>query len=552
MINSSRSSCLKYLSLILCMWCTSQLAHAAYVPPIGIPAPPFGIDQTVQSTYGQSSYYTYYIDNRHPSSTDSGNPRGTPTTPRKTIPATLVAGDVVQIHGGPYTPPGDRFFFRGQGTVDQPIFITGANSATKPIFTKKVHITSAKYLIFENIEVRAPEEGISMRPLVSADKISYVSIRNSVIAGSRNFKSYNSFAAHSSFGSSPITYIVFYNNENYDAGVHDSPQEDDTASFSIQHNVQHAWVVDNTGYRSGGDGIILAHGANFSTHHIYIGRNIFYEHRENGIDLKMANDVIVSENIIYNHRPTNSSSGEAIVIHYDPTRIWILNNLIYNCENGIVNTGSSDSYIMGNIINNIHHTPGSQYNAGSSYSFGAAIHSRNSQDIHIVNNTIYNYDAGIQVPNTGPVHIYNNILANRTEEDSYDVYYLSNSNLRAQFDNNIFHPIIGEARIGWGSSLARSLAGILMNFYPMGSNSYAHNTPGFANPTINNFNLPAKSQAVNKGRSHDIFAYFNQLYGLDIAKDINGNNRISGTSIDIGATEVQAIAAPSNLQGTLQ
>ena len=84
-----------FVSLFVCV-----TAAQAYTPPIGIPEPSFGIDEDV-SMYDSATYdfgaggvsypdagngpYTHYIDNTHPSATNTSNPYGTPSTPRLDI-----------------------------------------------------------------------------------------------------------------------------------------------------------------------------------------------------------------------------------------------------------------------------------------------------------------------------------------------------------------------------------------------------------------------------------------------------------------------------------
>ena len=67
-----------------------------WAPPVGVPNPPFGITQV-------AGPYTHYVDNTHSASTDTSNPNGSPAKPRKTIPSSLSAGAVVEVHGGPYS-----------------------------------------------------------------------------------------------------------------------------------------------------------------------------------------------------------------------------------------------------------------------------------------------------------------------------------------------------------------------------------------------------------------------------------------------------------------
>ncbi|MEO7724749.1 MAG: hypothetical protein ABIU29_08700, partial [Chthoniobacterales bacterium] len=86
------------LSLAALVGATSALA---YSPPIGIPAPSFGIDQVV-TMYSAQTYdfgsgpvpypdagngpYTHYVDKTAPGATDTSNTFGTPSKPRLTIP----------------------------------------------------------------------------------------------------------------------------------------------------------------------------------------------------------------------------------------------------------------------------------------------------------------------------------------------------------------------------------------------------------------------------------------------------------------------------------
>ena len=113
----------------------------AYDPPIGIPAPQFGIDESHRmyedATYDFSSGarpypdaghgpYTHYVDNTHPNATNEDNPYGSPDKPRRDIfdrwSRTLQAGSVVEIHGGPYNYTGWRKIV-SEGTISRPVFV---------------------------------------------------------------------------------------------------------------------------------------------------------------------------------------------------------------------------------------------------------------------------------------------------------------------------------------------------------------------------------------------------------------------------------------------
>ena len=137
----------------------------SWQPPIGIPRPEFGIEETYRMydepsnrnpalTYTQNSeggYYTHYVDNTDPDATDTDNPYGTASIPRLTIPLNLPAGSVVEVHGGPYTyASGVVLGITGIGTVAQPIFVRGADIDNRPIFNSGVQV-DGEYIILENI-----------------------------------------------------------------------------------------------------------------------------------------------------------------------------------------------------------------------------------------------------------------------------------------------------------------------------------------------------------------------------------------------------------------
>jgi hypothetical protein len=143
------------------------------------------------------------------------------------------------------------------------------------------------------------------------------------------------------FTGSDASNIVFYSNTASGQGQWDSVSEDDTCSFYTKSNVHYVWVVDNTAWQSGGDGVAGGHNANRTSDHYYIGRNTLYQHRENCVDIKEINNLIVSGNVCHTLRSTNSSAGEGIVVHYgqDSTGsndAWVMFNTVYDVVNGIV------------------------------------------------------------------------------------------------------------------------------------------------------------------------------------------------------------------------
>src|SRR4030095_10124475 len=76
-----------FLMFIIATAFVSVTAQAAWQPPIGIPAPPFGINEVAPPTPNPWTTPTpgfYYVNNQ--TGNDTNNPYGTPANPRKTIP----------------------------------------------------------------------------------------------------------------------------------------------------------------------------------------------------------------------------------------------------------------------------------------------------------------------------------------------------------------------------------------------------------------------------------------------------------------------------------
>ncbi|MEP0843651.1 MAG: hypothetical protein HRF43_13185, partial [Phycisphaerae bacterium] len=113
----------------------SGLNLQAWVPPIGVPMPTFGIREQAPaspSPWTGTVAGFYYVDNTHSASTDASNPNGYPAKPRKTIPTDLPAGSVVEVRGGPYTYTiGGVIPLGGNGTAAQPVFIKGVSAPAR-------------------------------------------------------------------------------------------------------------------------------------------------------------------------------------------------------------------------------------------------------------------------------------------------------------------------------------------------------------------------------------------------------------------------------------
>ena len=151
----------------------------------------------------------------------------------------------------------------------------------------------------------------------------------------------------SSLGGSNIVLIgseIHHNQGNDRHGVH------------VPSGASNIWVLRNYIHHNGGDGFQACHECSSNPPiNVYIGQNVFHSDRENGIDFKYIENVVVSENILHSYvvAPegvhwcfddgsgcgvyTSGSDGSAIVIGSDggPTNVLVTGNEIYSSVNAV-------------------------------------------------------------------------------------------------------------------------------------------------------------------------------------------------------------------------
>ncbi len=287
----------------------APMPAASPVPPIGIPAPPFGIAES-HTMYAAATFdfgrggepypdagngpYTHYVDNTAPGATDDANPFGTADRPRATIPTRLSPGSVVEIHGGPYIAA--ETILLAQGTAQMPVFIRGINY---PRFSGKMTFYSqdgeeSRYTIIE---------GLSVCRFWVIAPTSYLAYRLNDVQGDREnggigIDSYNSaYANH---------HLVFYRNAIHDNGDWQADHDQDVHGICLARYTSEVWVLGNKMYRNSGDGLQINAGSmalQSYTHHIYAGRNESHHNKQAGLWCKQAVDVIFSQNTCHDLRP---------------------------------------------------------------------------------------------------------------------------------------------------------------------------------------------------------------------------------------------------------
>jgi len=497
-------------------------------PPLGIPNPPFGIGEV-------RGIFTHYVDNTNPLATDTGNPNGSPTTPRQTVPPSLPAGSVVEVHGGPYVLAGSRTW-TGSGTAASPVFIVGVGN---PVFqgTLSSIIFAGSYFIVEGFVF----DSVKLR---LNSPLSHFAVRNSEV---RNY----SPTSNSEAISINSTYTVIYKNHIHHNGDSERPTELDVHGIKPSTNASKVWIVENHIHHNGGDSIQVGDATSIEpwAEFIYIGSNEMHRDRENAVDIKQARDIIVSQNLAYDYVIRDSSGGEAIVAHNSAVRIWILFNHVHSSRIGITSTGANGFYVVGNVIHDIYHAASeTAYNPGSYFGSHAILTYATTESYHI-GNTIWNVDAGISYANgASKSEFINNIVGNLTQAS----HHIANA---AGYDTGVLsHSLLGgPIRIQW-RTLYTSLAGF-QTAYPGNGIGVINADPQFVDVAALNYEPQAGSPVIDNGMPHSVYSTFFSLYGVDITKDIVGRPRPLGTSFDIGAYELgsggsptaTAPPAPSNL-----
>jgi hypothetical protein len=472
--------------IILLMFSLQSIYSQSYVPPIGIPAPEFGINETVENVYGSEDYYTHYIDNSDTNATDTDNSNGSPEMPRLTIPTNVPAGSVVEIHGGPYNNLNTTWSMNG--TLEEPVFLRGVSDSLRPRIKKSELWFNGQYFIVENLDFY-DKSRIKFRTTAK-----YGTLRNSEV---------HNPIGQTGAGNPTISltgeHIVAYNNE-----VHDNIREEniDCHGFQASNEGLKIWILENNIYNNGGDGIQACHACNPGPRYLYIGGNDIHGDKENGIDLKYARDVIISQNKLhdYNH---SAATGivSPIVIGSDgaPTRVWVLFNEIYDAKRGIRIEEIENLWIIGNLIYDITET--------------GIIPEKQGTETYVIHNTLFNMNRGISNPwrvDFG-FFIYNNIF--------------SNINTRSI---NLGSAILEKSEIN---------TNLFWNARSDGENQI-NQDPLFTDAENFDFGLQESSPAIDAGMVvggilHDYY----RLYGVDISVDFLRELRPQGNNLDIGAFE---------------
>lgn len=435
------------LALAVALGPVLPAAADTWTAPIGIPVPQFGIKDTHLMYSGNAGYldagngpYTIYVDNSHPDCTDSGP--GTEAKPRCEIPDSIPEpGTVVEVHGGPYDYETVKTVIDANGSQDRPVFLRGVDDgAGFPVIDNAdTFAVQGQYFIVENLlftrtSVRTGSPGA---PPYGRH---HISLRNLEIS------------KHDSKNASGLggEHIVFYRNH-----VHHN-FGDDRHGTTVGMGSDHVWIVDNYFHHNGGDAVQFCHRCRKDPpRNVFVGRNLMHSDRENAVDLKFGENIVISENTMYGYkiaRPdtewcfddnsycgkfSSGSDGSAIVIGSDgaPKNPWILYNNIFDSAQGIRVEEVASAWIIGNTIHNI--------------SMRAIPLQKNGDPLYIIGNAIFNAKNGIDQywRKNFSLQIYGNIFSNVNDLTlNIDGSVTANSKIA----NNVFWRDDGKIRIHWG------------------------------------------------------------------------------------------------------
>ncbi len=453
----------------------SPESQGVYTPPYAIKAPDFGILQS-HTTYQQASYtydygrgperyrnksdgpYTHYVDLNNG---NDANGMGSPSAPRKTIPTSVSAGSVIEIHGistsdcGGTQCPQIEFAVIGGGNPSLPVYIRGANAANKPTMKQGLHIRS-NYVIIENIDFDCsnPCEGCAPgkcssdpEPANCHATFSWILVDEKAVQG--GWETYHHIAVrHCLFRDYPsgvmggveavgfrvnhdsnspndsthlIEHCVVYDIEVRNFGNWlNTNSTSDFGGVAFATNTRYMWCLDSNIHHLEGNGVIASRNNAESgaspkpqqapARHVYFGRNTIHCVKENGCAVKFADHAILSQNTVFTVRVSASSTGSAIaVLNNDANagwpysdNIWLLYNDIYDVQQGTIihydKFGRPPAFPMS--------TPARVYVIGNMFKYcrpysganlGYGLHCGDMAQTTVLNNTFYNCEVGVQI-----------------------------------------------------------------------------------------------------------------------------------------------------------
>jgi hypothetical protein len=524
---------------------SSQIVFSAWTPIVGIPEPPFGINEVAPSLPTEWTSDTagfYFVQT---GGTNSGN--GYPGSPRGSMPSSPPPGSVICLNGTISQAPTIGY----NGTAESPIFIRSYNNDARAIITAKWIFYNAAYVIFEDINAEWIGNG-----KIEVYTTHHLSIRNNNLEGDSIATGGIILQGAYLTGFNQQHHIIINNNVISEAGNWQVDEDQDAHGVTSDAlYIEEVWITNNTFFHMSGDAVQIgkiAYNPVNSTRRYYVGANVAYETKQVAFWTKGAGDVIFSSNIAHDLRDDNPSGASAgLGLQVGPEYVWFINNIVYSCIGGIVTGARSggvgeNTYVLGNLFYNIHDTGNKRTDWNNpEQPDGACFMNRGTPNLYFYNNTCDDYDSGFQLginSVTALSKLSNNILTSRnTAKSGHSLLAYEGSKTLLELKNNIIQG--ATARIG--NSIYPTILALETAIGANATNNI-DDSPDYVNATGNDFRLQIGSPAINTGIEipSEVYATFQERYGLDISKDINGVNRPQGSAWDIGAFEYSESTLP--------
>ncbi len=578
-----------------------------WTPPIGIPYPGDWAFKNYRMYSGQlyeaggfnyrdagNGPYTHYIDNTKSNCTNTNNNYGTAELPRCNFPTgTLAEGSVVEVHGGNYTGRDDRrdlpvAEIKAEGTAEKPVFVRGYSDnktmrvivgSDPTVFRSALRIgyqtqpdKVTSYLIIENLDFRGyvtvsgGSDGI-VDHLVFRHNI----IRDTYAYRDDNGNSYKAtcFSLGGSYTSEKSHHVFFFNNEVGPCGDRYANYDQDSHGFVPGPN-NTMWVVDNHIHHTSGDGTQIAHNGGdrngtIYTNHIYVGGNLNHSNKQAGFGTKYGEDLVYSQNIVYDIEPIEeedgnaSSPGQCFGAQYNHRRIWWLFNEGFDCDHGLIigDSTGTEMYAIGNVFHDIAHTDFEHWEWQPDGDLrGYAMMIRGGVTVNLLGNTFFNNEGDIAInDSTGgrpgrEFYVNNNLIyhsgpmfglsVNLGDTNNGDGETRENVIARSDATRNVIYNAGGRSDfIRWYDYNTRftSVDAWLNRYKDKGKGSVSAD-PMLVDVARNNPRLSDGSPAIDAAALEAAFSRYQELYGLNIRYDFDGNPRTSAW--DIGALEFRS------------
>lgn len=526
--HSGNSLCFTRLAIILVGWLMAGPLWASL--PSEIPTPTFGWTNTAPdrpNPWNSAVGGFYYVNFQ--SGNDTGNTWGTPTSPRATIPASPTNGAVIEVHG---TNSSSAINIRTSSA--DPIWIKGQDSNSICHFRGDTYV-GATNLIFQNIWFRddaTTSNGVGGYVFmdIACDKVAFIDceVSGELDSGGVGVGTFGNVGVHRN--------ITFLRPNIHHCGDYNATIDQDRHGIAIGGGgASNIWVDSPWIRMCSGDGIQINGGPsaanNTNTHDIFIFDGLIFSNKQTCAWSKQADRVVFARNFFHSAFGSDSSpTGPATGSQYDANRITWSRNIISNCNEGIRISGGdttltirTNHVFVGNLIINCR-------------SNGIVLAGGLEHRIH--NNTIANVSFGIECPYSSfTIDMANNILFNCTNL----AYNFDGVPTGGQSKNNLIFNSFGDARFNWGSLLYTGIVALAAaSGREQGTLS---NNPVFVSST--DFRLQSASPAKDTGitpstLTFDPYGDYQSLFGLSIARDIDGTARPFNSAWDIGAFEFTA------------